>query len=153
MLLATFSISLILGFGKRWNELEAMGENAYNHRTNLAEIDKNFLNVMIIISTAITAISYALYTMDPEVISKYGTDSLIYTVPFVLYGLFRYLLLIYCKGKGGSPEEMVISDPGIIITVLLWGCMILFQIYFKNFIKDIFKIGFELPALLNTIVG
>ena len=95
MLLATFSISLIIGFGKRRNEIEALGGNAENHRSNLLVYNKTFLDMMIIISTAITALSYCLYTMDPEVISKFKVDSLIFTVPFVLYGLFRYLLLVW----------------------------------------------------------
>lgn len=135
MLLATFCISLIIGFGKRRHELLLLGNNAHIHRNNLREYNKEFLDMMIIISTSLTAISYALYTMDPEVIKKFGTDGLIFTLPFVLYGLFRYLLLIYCKGKGGKPQELVASDPGIIITVIIWISIILFQIYFKHLLK------------------
>jgi 4-hydroxybenzoate polyprenyltransferase len=140
MLLTTFSGSLIIGFGKRRHELDLLGDDAPNHRNILAEYNKNILDIMIIISTSITAISYTLYTINEDIINKFGTAGLIITVPFVLYGLFRYLLLIYCKGKGGSPEELVINDPGIIIAVLLWFTVILLQIYFKDFINFNFNI-------------
>ncbi len=140
MLLTTFSISLIIGFGKRRHELDLLGDDAPNHRNILAEYNKNILDIMIIISTSITAISYALYTMNEDIINKFGTAGLILTVPFVLYGLFRYLLLIYCKGKGGSPEELIINDPGIIISVILWLVVILLQIYFNDLINFNFDI-------------
>ena len=140
MLLTTFSGSLIIGFGKRRHELDLLGEDASNHRNILAEYNKNILDIMIIISTSITIISYTLYTINEDIINKFGTAGLIITVPFVLYGLFRYLLLIYCKGKGGSPEELVINDPGIIISVILWFIVILLQIYFKDLINLNFNI-------------
>lgn len=132
MLLTTFSISMIIGFGKRRHELDLLGKDAPNHRDSLSQYNKIFLDMMIMTSTSLTAISYTLYTMNTDIINKFGTGGLILTVPFVLYGLFRYLLLIYCKGKGGSPEELVITDPGIIISVILWFIVILLQIYFKD---------------------
>ena len=135
MLITTFTISLIIGFGKRRHELELLGKNAGHHRNNLNEYNKTFLDMLIIISTSITAIGYTLYTINTDIINKFGTAGLIFTIPFVYYGLFRYLLLIYCKGKGGSPEELVVTDPGIIIAVILWFIVILLQIYFKDLIQ------------------
>ena len=127
MLLATFSVSLILGFGKRRHELVLLKEDASGHR--------EILDIMITISTGLTAISYALYTMDPDLINKFGTDSLIYTFPFVMYGLYRYLYIVYHKSKGGSPEEDLITDKGILIAVLLWGIMIIILLYFHNLFR------------------
>ncbi len=132
IILATFSISLIIGFGKRLHELELLGEGAINHRNILKLYNKKFLEIMIIISTAITGISYALYTMDPAVISKFNVSTLIFSVPFVLFGLFRYLYLIFCRGKGDSPEELVVKDPGIIIAVVLYVAFMFIMIYFKD---------------------
>lgn len=128
MMITTFSVSLLLGFGKRRHELILLHKKAFDHRSILGEYSKEILDIMIIISTAITAIGYALYTMDSSTIDRFHTSSLIYTVPFVLFGLFRYLFLVYNKEKGGKPEEVVVSDPELIITVVLWlvttGCIL-----------------------------
>lgn len=132
MLLTTFTISLMLGFGKRRHELVLLKDNADNHRGILSEYNKEILEIMIIISTSITAISYALYTMESAAIDKFNTKHLILTVPIVIFGLFRYLLLVYRKDKGGAPEKLVISDPGIIFAVILWFLVILFLLYFNN---------------------
>jgi len=149
MLLATFAISLIIGFGKRRHELEILGTEAVNHRDNLGDYNKKFLDIMIIISTALTAISYALYTMDQDVIAFFKVKTLIFTVPFVLFGLFRYLFLIYCKGKGGSPVDLVIKDPGIIISVILWLLVILIMIYYRN-IYDLLNIDLDIIENLKS---
>jgi decaprenyl-phosphate phosphoribosyltransferase len=141
MLFTTFAVSLMLGFGKRRHELEYLGLKAQSHRNSLKEYDKPFLDMLIMASTSITIISYALYTMDPDVTRKFGTEGLIYTVPFVLYGLFRYLHLVHSKGKGGKPQEVVVNDPGIIITVVLWFILIILLIYFK----DVFKFNIFSP--------
>ena len=134
MLLATFSVSLIIGFGKRRHELSLLGGNATEHRKIFSRYNKEFLDMMIIISTAITAISYALYTMDDETVAKLGTDKLIFTFPFVLYFLYRYLHLIYMEKKGGNPEELVVTDIGIIITVILYLVLLVALIYFKGYL-------------------
>lgn len=149
MLLTTFAISLILGFGKRRHELELLGTNAHTHRINLQEYSKQFLDMMMIISISLTVISYALYTMSSDVIEKFNTDALIFTVPFVLYGLFRYLLLVHIKGKGGKPVELVITDPGIITTFILWLIVVIGIIYFK----DKLKIDIDLVKILKGFFG
>ncbi|HOJ63479.1 MAG TPA: decaprenyl-phosphate phosphoribosyltransferase [Spirochaetota bacterium] len=132
MIFSTFFISLFLGFGKRRNEIVLLGDEALNHRSNYREYKKEIIDFFIIITASITAIGYSLYTMDMKVMEKLHTNNLLYTVPFVLYGLFRYLYLIYGKNKGGNPEDIVLKDPGIIITVLLWAFFVIFFIYFRN---------------------
>jgi hypothetical protein len=132
MLLATFSISLIIGFGKRRHELDILGHQAGSHRINLFDYKKELIDMMIGISTAITAISYALYAMDDDTLQKLGTANLIYTFPFVLFGIYRYLQLIFNRGKGGNPEEMVLKDKGIVISVVLWLVIVIFLLYFKK---------------------
>jgi decaprenyl-phosphate phosphoribosyltransferase len=138
MLFTTFTVSLIIGFGKRRHELELLKNEATSHRINLKNYTKNLLDILIMISTSLTIINYTLYTMDHEVTTKFGTGGLILTVPFVIYGLFRYLLLIYCRDKGGSPEELVVTDIGIILTVTFWFLVLMLQIYFKDILNLFF---------------
>lgn len=120
----TFAISLVLGFGKRRHELLSLKQEAVEHREILGEYTPRLLDIMIAISSSITAISYMFYTMES------GISKLFYTFPLVLYALFRYLYLIYDKNKGGKPEEDLINDKGIIITVILWGLMIIGILYY-----------------------
>jgi len=84
---------------------------------------------MIISSVTLTIISYALYTIDSEVIKRFGTDKLIYTVPLVIYGIFRYLYVIYKSDSNGDPTEVVLKDKSIISVVLLWILLVICLIY------------------------
>ena len=76
---------------------------------------------MIAIVTPCTLIAYMLYTIADETVAKFGTDGLKYTVPFVLYGIFRYLYLIHQKNQGGSPEKVLLNDRPILLTVICYG--------------------------------
>lgn len=120
----TFAVSLVLGFGKRRHELLSLKNDAAEHREILGEYTSQLLNIMICISASITAVSYMFYTMES------GFSQLLYTFPLVLYALFRYLYLVYDKNKGGKPEEDLIGDKGIIITVILW-CLIVISILYN----------------------
>jgi hypothetical protein len=84
------------------------------------------------ISATLAAITYSLYVMDPQTIRNLRTDKLILTVPFVIFGLFRYLYIIHKKQKGGDPTEVVLKDKPLIVTVLLWGIIIMLILYFAN---------------------
>ncbi len=75
---------------------------------------------MVAVVTASTVICYALYTMSQDTIEKLGTSKLIYTVPFVLYGIFRYLYLVYQKEEGGNPTEVIFTDKPMIFNIILW---------------------------------
>jgi hypothetical protein len=75
--------------------------------------------------------AYALYTVAPETEARLGTARLPLTIPFVLYGIFRYLYLIHQEEKGGSPEELIIQDKPLLLNILLWGMSIILIIYFK----------------------
>jgi uncharacterized membrane protein len=75
---------------------------------------------MIAVVTASTLICYALYTMSKDTIEKLGTSKLIYTIPFVLYGIFRYLYLVHQKEEGGRPTEIILTDKPMIINICLW---------------------------------
>ena len=121
ILICTILLALFLGFSKRRNELTVLGADSENHRKILAEYSIGFLDQMISIVTACTVISYMLYTVSEETVAKFGTRNLIFTSVFVLYGIFRYLYLIYQKGKGGSPTRIMLTDIPLMINVLLWA--------------------------------
>ena len=130
ILLTTFCISLFLGFGKRRGELVLVNNNTKkNTRLVLELYSMQFLDYMIISSITLTIISYALYTIDSEVIKRFGTDKLIYTVPLVIYGIFRYLYVIYRSDSNGDPTEVVLKDKSIISVVLLWILLVIGLIY------------------------
>ena len=75
---------------------------------------------MIAVVTAATVIAYAIYTIWPETVDKFHTEHLIYTVPFVVFGLFRYMYLVLMKNRGGSPSEVLVSDSPLVIDIILW---------------------------------
>lgn len=120
LLVCTFFLALFLVIGKRRSELKTLKEEAVNHRKILEEYNAKILDQMIVVVTGMSIIGYALYTLDEQTIIKFQTTNLIYTIPFVVMGIFRYFYLIYKKDLGGSPEKILIKDKGIIITIVLW---------------------------------
>ncbi|MDO8142441.1 MAG: decaprenyl-phosphate phosphoribosyltransferase [Candidatus Brocadiales bacterium] len=120
LILCTILLSLFLGFSKRRHELLLLEDSAPSHRSVLEHYSPYFLDQMIAVVTASTLISYALYTMSKDTIEKLGTSKLIYTIPFVLYGIFRYLYLVHQKEEGGSPTEIMFTDKPMIINICLW---------------------------------
>jgi 4-hydroxybenzoate polyprenyltransferase len=121
LLFCTMLLSLFLALSKRRHELMLLEDDAVHHRKILFEYSPYLLDQMISVVTASTVITYTLYTVSEETVSKFGTDRLKYTIPFVLYGIFRYLYLIHQKNEGGSPEHVLLNDLPLIICVLLYG--------------------------------
>jgi 4-hydroxybenzoate polyprenyltransferase len=119
IVLCTVLGSLFLAFSKRRHEL-GLEDAAANHRPALADYSVYFLDQMIAVVTASTVMAYALWTMWPSVAEKFHTHRLPWTVPFVCYGIFRYLYLVHQKGEGGSPTKIFISDPPMLINIALW---------------------------------
>ncbi len=120
LLICTTLLALFLGFGKRRHELVLLGNQADGHRNILTEYSPYFLDQMIGVVTASTVVAYCFYTLSPEVQEKLGSDKLVLTVPFVLYGVFRYLYLIHQRQVGGNPTRVMLTDLPILITVVLW---------------------------------
>lgn len=120
LLICTILLSLFLGLSKRRHELVVLDGGAPTHRKVLGEYSPYLLDQMISIVTASTVVAYALYTMSEETIEKFGSKNLVFTVPFVLYGIFRYLYLVHQKGAGGKPESILVTDKPLIIDILLW---------------------------------
>lgn len=120
LLLCTSLLALFLAFGKRRHELVLLDADAAAHRPILAEYSAYFLDQMIAVVTTSTLVCYALYTMDPAVHQKLRTARLPLTIPFVLYGIFRYLYLVHRKEGGGDPAQILLADRPLLVTVLFW---------------------------------
>ncbi len=121
ILLCTLLIAIFLALCKRRHELILLEDSAHNHRKILGEYTTYFLDQLIAVVTAATVVSYAFYTMSNDVKILFGNNNLKYTVPFVLYGIFRYLYLVHRKDKGGNPTEIMMSDLPMLINVGLWA--------------------------------
>ena len=117
--LCTLLLSLFLALSKRRHELVLMEGEAPSHRRSLAEYTPYLLDQMIAVVTSSTVMAYALYTMSARTQREVSTG-LYLTLPFVLYGVFRYLYLVHRKEKEGQPEMVLITDPGLIVALLLW---------------------------------
>ncbi len=129
LLICTMLLSLFLAMAKRRQELIFLKDDAANHRGILKEYSPYLLDQMMGVVTATTVMSYALYTISEETIAKFHTPNLIFTIPFVLYGIFRYLYLVHHKVEGGRPEEILLTDRPLLLTVLGWTITVLVVLY------------------------
>jgi 4-hydroxybenzoate polyprenyltransferase len=125
LLLCGLMLTLFLGFSKRRAELLALADDgnssgAAGQRAALEGYSRVLLDRLIMVSVAGAAIGYALYTVDAQTIALHGTDRLIFTLPFVLYGLFRYLQVVYSRGGGGDPAWELLHDPHLIAATAGW---------------------------------
>lgn len=121
MIITTIFISLFLGISKRRAELSGPNQdNLEKQRKVLSDYDVVFVDQLNTIAATGTIISYALYTVSEKAVTAFHSDKLIYTTPFVLYGIFRYLYLLHQKNLGESPTQIVTKDVPIIINSLLW---------------------------------
>ncbi|MCJ7508864.1 MAG: decaprenyl-phosphate phosphoribosyltransferase [candidate division Zixibacteria bacterium] len=129
LVVCTILLALFLGLGKRRHELVLLEGKADAHRRILTEYSLGFLDQMIAVVTSSTVVAYAFYTLSPEIIQKLGTRYMALTIPFVLYGIFRYLYLIHQKEEGGSPAKALLTDKPIIIDILLWLVAVILILY------------------------
>jgi 4-hydroxybenzoate polyprenyltransferase len=129
LLICTVLIALFLALGKRRHEFLTLDAEAARHRPILTEYSAGLLDQMIAVVTASTVTAYALYTMSPETVAKFGTRFLPATLPFVLYGIFRYLYLLYHRQLGGNPSELFLNDRALIVNGVLWIVAVVAIIY------------------------
>ena len=130
LLICTTLLALFLALSKRRHEILLLDEEAVSHRPILKEYSPYLLDQMISVVTASTVIAYCLYTISGETIEKFGTTKLILTVPFVLYGIFRYLYLIHQKAEGGTPETLIFKDRPLLLDIFFWVVSAALIIYF-----------------------
>jgi 4-hydroxybenzoate polyprenyltransferase len=122
---ATF-VSLFLAFCKRRHEIILLGEeSARNHRAILKEYTTQLLDQIISVVTAATAVTYSLYCIESTNPATKEYPYIKFTIPFVLYGLFRYLYLVYRKDEGGNPTEILLSDKPLLLNGILWFIVVL----------------------------
>lgn len=129
LLLCTFFLALVMGFGKRRSELVLLDDEARAHRAALGDYSVAFLDTIIPMISACGIAAYSVYTIWPATVAKFGTDKLVYTVPFVVYGFFRYLFLIRERGLGGNPSEILFRDRALLLSVVAWMVAIVGILY------------------------
>jgi 4-hydroxybenzoate polyprenyltransferase len=129
LLIVTVLLALFLALSKRRHELVLLAEGATSHRRILSEYSPYLLDQMISVVTASTIVAYAFYTVSPETIEKFNTDKLGVTLPFPLYGIFRYLYLVHQKEGGGSPSDLLLNDRPLLLCVLAWAIAVALIIY------------------------
>lgn len=128
LLVCTIFLALFLALAKRRHELILLEDTAPAHRKILGEYTPKLLDEMMTISAASTLMAYVLYTISPITIEKLHTENLIFTIPFVIYGVFRYYYLIHQKDLG-SPTEVLYSDYPMVINLVLWVAACIWIIY------------------------
>lgn len=129
LILCTLTLSLFLGFTKRRAELVALRNDAQVHREVLEHYSLAFVDQMVAIVTGTTLVCYILYTVDAHTREIFGTRGLVATVPFVLYGMFRYLYLAYHRNEGGNPSKTIAKDLPFVINLVLWGLVCVLVVY------------------------
>jgi 4-hydroxybenzoate polyprenyltransferase len=129
LLVCMILLALFLAMSKRRHELTLLASGATEHRRILGEYSPYLLDQMIGVVTASTLIAYIFYTISPETVQNFGTEGLALTIPFPLYGIFRYLYLVHRKEGGGSPAEMLLTDRPLLVCVALWVVAVVLILY------------------------
>jgi len=129
LIVCTTLLALFLALTKRRQELVLLGSNAANHRASLAHYSPYFLDQLIGIVTASTVMSYSLYTLSADVTAKFPGKRLELTIPFVLFGIFRYLYLVHQVSEGESPTRLLLTDRVLLSIVVLWAVAVVLIIY------------------------
>ncbi|MCC5816344.1 MAG: decaprenyl-phosphate phosphoribosyltransferase [Leptospira sp.] len=129
LLLCTFMLSLFWGFSKRRGELYLLENDAGKHRKILNEYSVSFLDLMMGIVATMTLMSYIMYTISPSTIENLGTDKMVYTVPIVVYAIFRSLYIIYIKNMGHNPTRAILTDRAVLSSGFLWLLVVFILMY------------------------
>jgi 4-hydroxybenzoate polyprenyltransferase len=128
--ICTTLLALFIGFGKRRAEMVLLADGANEHRRVLDGYTLPFLDQLIVIVSACAIMAYSLYTFSAENLPD--NHFMMLTIPFVMYGIFRYLQLIHVQSAGGAPDELVLSDRPLLLTILLWGLSAAAILYFGS---------------------
>jgi 4-hydroxybenzoate polyprenyltransferase len=129
LLVCTILLALFISLAKRRHELVLLADGAASHRPILGEYSPYLLDQMISVVTASTLVAYVFYTISAETEAKFGTAWLGLTIPFPLYGIFRYLYLVHQRDGGGSPADLLLTDRPLLICVTLWALTVALIIY------------------------
>jgi 4-hydroxybenzoate polyprenyltransferase len=129
LLVCTILLALFIALAKRRHEIVLLADGASGHRPILGEYSAYLLDQMIGVVAASTLVAYIFYTISPETQEKFGTALLELTIPFPIYGIFRYLYLVHRREGGGSPAELLLTDRPLLTCVALWALSVAFIIY------------------------
>ena len=129
LLVCSFLLALFLALGKRRAELVLLGQNATDHRVALGSYSLPLVDSWLTALAGASIVSYALYTQSPRTVEHFGTTNLLYTVPFVIYALFRYQHHVVRQDAGGDPGSLLLQDPGLWISLLAWAITAAVVIY------------------------
>ena len=129
LLVCTILLALFIALAKRRHEIMLLADSAADHRPILGEYSAYLLDQMIAVVTASTLIAYVFYTISPETQEKFGTPWLGLTIPFPLYGIFRYLYLVHRRDGGGSPADLLLTDRPLLVCVAVWALAVALIIY------------------------
>jgi 4-hydroxybenzoate polyprenyltransferase len=134
LVVCTLFLALFLALGKRRREIGLLEEEAIKHREVLGHYSVPYLDALMIVLAATTLLAYTIYTCSPEVAKRLHSDKLYVSLPFVVYGLFRYLYLVHHKSGGGDPSRTLVRDVPLLAAVLLWGLTNVAIIYGHRFL-------------------
>jgi len=129
LFLCALLLALFLGLAKRRQELVSLKEAATEHRKALGEYSLPLLDQMLATVAGMCILAYGLYTVAPDTVAKVGSDRLKWTLPFVLYGIFRYLYLVHRRDVTGSPEKVLLSDVPTVVNLILYAGAVLAALY------------------------
>ncbi|HEY0462113.1 MAG TPA: decaprenyl-phosphate phosphoribosyltransferase [Pyrinomonadaceae bacterium] len=135
LVLCTSMVALLVGFGKRRHELVLLEEAAENHRRSLSDYSISFLDSIMNICAGAAVVAYALYTRADETVQRVGSRAMLITIPFVVYGVFRYLFLIHKKEAGGDPVQLLFRDRPTLLNLLLWIATAGLVIYLPKLVR------------------
>ncbi|TDI22676.1 MAG: decaprenyl-phosphate phosphoribosyltransferase [Acidobacteria bacterium] len=129
LLVCTLLLAMFLGFSKRRQEVDALGADATQHRPTLGRYTPQLLDQLVTIVAAATLVSYAVYTTGAETVEKFGTELLTLTIPFPIYGVLRYLMLVHDTASGTGPSDILLRDRPLVVCVVGWALSVAIIIY------------------------
>jgi 4-hydroxybenzoate polyprenyltransferase len=136
LVLCTSMVALLVGFGKRRHELVLLETAAENHRRSLSDYSLAFLDSIMNICAGAAVLTYALYTRADETVQRVGSNAMLLTIPFVVYGIFRYLFLIHKREAGGDPVQLLFRDRPTLLNLFLWILTAGLIIYLPKFVNS-----------------
>jgi 4-hydroxybenzoate polyprenyltransferase len=131
LLVCTFFLALFLGFGKRRQEIVVHQERAGEQRAVLKQYSVELLDMLNTLCAGTTLVAYAIYTIWPATVAKVGSEGLLYTVPFVAYGVFRYLWVVQVRVQGEDPSSVLLKDRPLLLNVILWALVVSLVLYVR----------------------
>jgi len=129
--MCVFVLALFLGFIKRRHELIVLKDRAKEHRVVLGHYTSYLLDQIIMICATLTVVFYGLYAISPEIALRFKGHGMVYSIVFVLYGIFRYIYLVHVKRRGGDPGELIMTDLPLVLSIILWLTYIIVLIVYS----------------------